>query len=194
MKRINRYNRRRRSERKAFGFLVGIFFILAGSLLFYITGESVEESDRIGDVSFSVTKPFGDKPDGDEGMILEDPGQHLTEDCTLTLGENSKTAYIRAKICLGGLDAAQGRQLKEKLSLKSGWVYNQMDGYYYYQNPVEAGECVCFFDGLTVPDNWERSSEKVCFCMEVWMEAAELGRIKIIYDTNQKICGWTKNF
>lgn len=192
MKKINRCKRRRRVQ-KSPGFIWEIFLIaLVGSLFFYITGESVEENGRIGEVYFSVTEPLGDKLYTDGSTIQVEPGQRVTKDPTLILGKNSKSAYIRARIFFSGLDALLRRQLEEGVALKSGWIYNPMDGYYYYQYPVNAGEKICFFDSLTVPESWDQKQGKIHFCLEVRMEAAEIGCIKIIYDTQQNMCGWTK--
>lgn len=190
MRKEDRHQKRRKAERKAFCILFGIFFVIGGSLLFYITGEGVEEGKQIGDVSFSVEEPLGDKLHGEGSTIHVKPGQRLIIDPTVTIKKQSKPAYIRARILFGGLNAVMRREVEAGISLQYGWVHNSMDGYYYYQYPLEAGDRVCFFDEMTVPENWS----EICFCMEVQVEGAEVGCIETLRDERQKISGWTKNF
>ena len=191
MRRENRHKKRRQAEQKVFVILFSITFMLTGSLLFYITSQGRETKGSVGDVAFSLTEPLGDKLYTDGSTVQVAPGQRLAKDPTITLKKGSKPAYIRARILFGGLNASMRKALEEQISVKSGWIQNPGDGYYYYQYPVTAEQSVCFFEAVTIPEEWSERSERIRFYMEVEVQAAEIGCIETTWNQQQKIIGWT---
>lgn len=193
-KRRARRLRRRRAERRAF---LGMFFLCllaAGVFAFYIVGKGEGSSGDFGKAALILTEPKADEISKNlkDTTIYLKPGQTVVKDPTLTLKKGSKTSYIRARLLYGGLDALKREELEEGLELLEGWVKNPEDGYYYYQYPLKAGESVCFFRSLTIPESWEKVPEHVCFCFEVDAETAEAEKVELVRDQKQKIVEWHK--
>lgn len=192
MRRENRHRRRRQAERKVLCMLAGIVLVFGASLLFYIRGQGGEQKKTMGNVDFYVSEPLGDKLYENGTTIQVKPGQSLAKDPTITIKKHSALSYLRARILFGGLDMQEREELEQNLAVKSGWLKNPMDGYYYYQYPVSGGDKVCFFDTLTIPESWEGREGELCFCLEIDVEAAQMEYIRVCRDENQKISGWTK--
>lgn len=193
-KRRARRLRRRRAERRAFLGTCFLCLLTAGIFAFYIVGKGEGAAGDFGKASLILTEPKADEISKNlkDTTIYLKPGQTVVKDPTLTLKKSSKTSYIRARILYGGLDALKREELEEGLELLGGWIKNPEDGYYYYQYPLEAGESVCFFRSITIPESWEKVPEHVCFCFEVDAEAAESDKVELVRDQEQKIVEWHK--
>lgn len=190
MKNRNRYKRRRQAEQRTC--LVLICFVLAMglSLFFYIRGQGGEKKGRIGNVDFEVREPLGEKLFSEKGVLVGEPGQTLAKDPTIYLERHSAPAYLRVRILWGGLNGFFRRAVEEKLMLKKGWEKNPKDGYYYYQYIALGGEQIPFFDSVEIPERLGDSGEKIRFCMEIHVEAAETDRIEVERGRGQKILAW----
>ena len=127
MKKELRHRRRKKAERQAFGILAGILLVFMGSLLVYLKGQGVEETECIGNVDFSLWEPLGDKLYESGSTIQVVPGQRLAKDPTVRLKDHSAVAYLRIKILLGGLSGKMREELEQGLSVKNGWIKNLKD-------------------------------------------------------------------
>lgn len=183
MRKEGRHRRRKQAERKAFGLLLGVLLVLGGSLLFLNHSQGTERRDRIGNVDFTLSGILEDR-------LFAVPGQQLSKEAVIHLEKHSKPAYLRVRIFWGGLNGIMREELEQNLSLGTGWVKNPMDGYYYYQAAVNGGEAVCFFELLTVPEHWESRREEIGFCMKLHVEAAEDGKIGLLWNREGEINGW----
>jgi len=168
--------------------IMGVF--LVGTGLFFGGFCGTKQRNCIGKVDFQLVEPLGDRLYGEIGIIRVEPGQRLAKDPTIIIKETSDVAYLRTKILWGGLSIPMREVLEENLTLENGWIKNQEDGFYYYQYPVAEGDEVCFFDMLTVPQNWIELQTEVSFCMKFQVEAAEIERIELLYNKERMINGW----
>lgn len=137
---------------------------IGATLAYFTDSDSATNIITMGNVDIDLDEPNFDPGDDDDTIENVIPNQDIVKDPTITLGEDSERAYIRATITymmddmiMNPLQASELEALitreGSKLVENTLWVKGE-GNYYYYQNIVEPGEKVVFFDHVKIPSNW----------------------------------------
>lgn len=175
-----------------------------GATLAYFTDNATAENTiNMGKVDIDLTEPHFDKTDGDEDNTISNvlPGDRITKDPTITLADDSESAYIRATITymmdgvvMNPLQASQLEGLIElngtKLVESTQWIKGDSN-YYYYQSAVQPGESIVFFDTVVIPGSeWKNEVADSEIQVIVQAEAIQEKNFTPAKNDNQQIVGW----
>lgn len=127
--------------------------------------------------------------EGDVPVRYLRPGDVLEVKRVIHMGRKAARAYLRIKVLLKGMTAAQQEDLLERMETSPEWHYQYEDGYFYCQEPADAGEQTVFSAKVQVPKQWADLQEEVCFCVSVLTEAAECDLVQPEMVGNV-LCGW----
>lgn len=101
------------------------------------------------------------------------PGDFVHKKAEIKVEKGSGTAYLRVKLVVCGGTAAQQKDLLENIEIGHDWYYQEKDGYFYYQKPMEEGDKAVFQAAVQVPQKWSELENTVCFRLNVVAEAAQ---------------------
>lgn len=163
-----------------------------GATLAYFTDtESATNVITMGNVDIELEEPGFDKEDGNEDNTIEDitPGEEIVKDPTITAGENSQDAYVRAKIEITGLSEKQEEQLMAGITINEDWVLSE-DGYYYYQKILAATQSATLFNTVVIPSEWGNDMADKTFKIIVDAEAIQSDNFEPTKDDAENIIGW----
>lgn len=179
-----------------------VLLVLAaeGILVYRINSHAMQNVVTVGNVNIHLTEPEYERQRDEEesesetgqAIVVENvkPGEKILRDPTIVVEEGSQTAYLRTRIVVKGLTEYQKNDLLEHIELASGWNYNTQDGYYYFKNPVTAGDKVNFFSGVTIPGAWKRMTEGVRFQISVLAEAVQASYLTPNINSDCQMIGW----
>lgn len=172
----------KRKKLRWFGIFIWIAAVLSGQVLkgsspnVRTVGKvhiSVENQEALLQTESGKRKVPAQSEMENQDICYLNPGEFLEETSRIQVGKGSKPAYLRTKILIGGITAAQQKDLLEQIETDSQWYYQKEDGYFYYQKPVEEGDTAVFSAKVCVPGQWSELQENLCFCVTVLVEAAE---------------------
>lgn len=148
---------------------------IVGTTLAYFSdkGEAVNII-TMGKVDIELTEPAFSENTGITNR-MEDivPNQRIDKDPTITVTEDSKDAYIRAKIEYKGLTEDQIGDLEKNIGFQEGWK-KEADGYYYYEPGfLTPGSGVVFFDTVLIPEKWGNEIAGKDFEINITAEAIQ---------------------
>lgn len=151
--------------------LIGVVGI--GATLAYFTDEAdAKNTITMGHVDIDIDEPNFPEDKKIENVV---PGDVITKDPTITVADDSKSAYIRAKVVLDDeLSDAQKSALLQNINIDTTkWYLNTDDGYYYYNAIVSAGDSVKLFDTVVIPETWGNEVADMSFTIDVFAEAIQ---------------------
>ena len=143
--------------------VLGIASVLAfgvrGTYALYQSTVSVQNHIQTGDVNIGIQE-YEEKEGkeflytGSEGrMVL--PSQRISKIPRVT--NYAEPCYLRVKI--SSHSEMPDCETQEIFGMSEEWI--QAEGYYYWPEPLETGESVDIFQGVTIPSNWtEETSDK----------------------------------
>lgn len=128
----------------------------------------------MGNVGIELTEPiFSEATDNENYISGVVPNQIIEKDPTITVLDDSKDAYIRAKIEFVGLTEEQMTELEQNINIQDGWE-KESDGYYYYKtSQLTAGESVVLFDEVLIPETWGNEIASAEFEINIIAEAIQ---------------------
>jgi len=202
------------NKKKAFTMTAAVALVGAmgvGATLAYFTDtEDATNVVTMGNVNIKLEESDGTKITSD-GLTFEDvlPGQTVTKEPMISLDGTSQDAYIRVKMDITMDDATEEQlghleDLEETLTqqiewttdnAKTRWLYNEADGYFYYNtklvktSDVEDEVTAVLFENVTIPTSWDNSMADTTFNIELTAEAIQadyLNEDVIVMDEN----GW----
>ena len=182
---------------------------IGGTLAYFTDSDNVNDTVSLGKVNISITERTTDTDASvqkDESGIVTGikytgimPGDIISKEPIVTVENDSKDAYIRAKIEIAGVDGAYSQEdgLQEYLSHVTynteacGWVLGN-DGYYYYQNIVNSTDNnqISVFTETYIPTSWGAEIRNKSFEVKINAEAVQSEYMNPIRDNNNKIIGW----
>lgn len=170
--------------------LVGVVGI--GATLAYFTDEAdAKNTITMGHVDIDLDEPNFPEDKEIENVI---PGDVITKDPTITVAEDSESAYIRAKVILDNkLSDEQKSELLANINIDTDkWYLNADDGYYYYNSIVSAGDSVILFDKVVIPETWGNGVADMSFTIDVFAEAIQSNNFTPTVDSvTGMITKWT---
>ncbi len=182
-------------ERKFFR-IAGLFMILAafwvdGMLFLRVQGNSPVSVVTVGDVSAMLMEAGEAGAEDEEGwqLVVEDarPGQAISCNPVVCMSDDSKQAYIRAKVSVEGLSKKKGREILEHLEQMPSWNYNPQDGYYYFKDPVSAGQQIPVFECVHIPEQWKGADK---FQVDIMVEVVQTSRLIPKIDAECRMLEW----
>lgn len=161
--------------------------IAGGTLAYFTDSKDASNVITMGEVTIDLTEPSF--PDD---KIIENvkPNQKIAKDPTITLGEDSNSAYVRATITMEGLDAKQQEEMLANIEINVGWYHNPTDGYYYFNTALtKENPKVVLFNEVTIPETWGNELSKRTFKINVNAEAIQADNFTPTFDGDY-ITGW----
>lgn len=152
---------------------------------------------NIGKIKVELRQRDNTKEETGDGLYQVEtiaPGEVIRTDTVLYAKEESNSGFLRARILVAGVNQLQKQELLDNLDLAEGWIYNSLDGYYYYQEQIEPGREIPFYYGVHIPNTWEESGSNIRFQMEVQAEAVEADRLTPEYNREAQLTGWRGDF
>lgn len=163
-----------------------------GATLAYFTDEAdAKNIITMGHVDIDIDEPNFPEDKKIENVV---PGDVITKDPTITVAEDSESAYIRAKVILDDeLSDEQKSDLLDNINIDTDkWYLNVDDGYYYYNAIVGAGESVILFDEVVIPETWGNEVADMSFTIDVFAEAIQSNNFTPTVDSvTGMITKWT---
>ena len=144
-----------------------------------------------GDVSIILAEPermaLGQRPE--QAIVIEHakPGQVIRREPTVCVSEESKQAYLRARILVSGIPEQQADALLGGLEQTAEWNLNPQDGYYYYKNSISPGQQIPVFESIHIPEHWKEVER---FQIDVMVEAVEASHLTPRVDAECRTMGW----
>lgn len=129
---------------------------IAGSSLAYFTdSEEADNTYTIGNVDIVLTEPHWNEGQDLGGFEVEAddlyPGEAVAKDPTVK-NEGKNPAFVRVKV--DGLENFTYRTDYVEGKLGTNWVYNDEDGYFYYDGVLAAGDTTdALFDQIVLNTN-----------------------------------------
>lgn len=181
---------------------------IGGTLAYFTDSDSVEDNVELGRVQVSITEKTNDdtavltkNEDGTvSGIEYSDimPGDVISKEPVIIVGENSSSAYIRAKIEIKGVDGAYSQEdgLEDHLkdvtfnTSECDWILGE-DGYYYYQKPVQALDEISVFTETYIPTSWGAEIKNKSFEISIYGEAIQEAYMELVKD-GDSIVGWNQ--
>lgn len=184
--------------------LVSLFMAVAligaigvGATLAYFTDtEETLNVVTMGHVDITLTEPNFDQNDGkvDNQITNIMPNTDIPKDPTVTVAKDSEDAYVRVKLAIKA-DSVEGEDDMEGLILSLldidtvNW-YLAEDGYYYYKNPMTAGDSATLFTKVSIPETWGNKFANIGFNISVVAEAIQADNFNPDTDADGMITGW----
>lgn len=165
---------------------------VGATLAYFTDNEAATNVITMGHVDVELDEPNFDTEDGEDDKTIEDilPGETIVKDPTITVGKDSKDAYIRAKIEFTGLDDNQQVELLNNINVDTTVWYLAEDGYYYYNAMVKAGSKVVLFDEVVIPQEWGNEVANLKFEINVSAEAIQADNFTPV-EKDGMIVAWT---
>lgn len=180
-----------------------------GSTLAYFTDSDTEENTvTFGFVDIELVEENFDTEDEEQDNRIYHivPNTPIDKDPTIIAQAGSEDMYLRVRIDVGGaltdmpiLEDADGEARDYVAELLEGididtekWVYNEDDGYYYYQEPVTdivENRRIPVFTTVTIPEKWGNEVADKTFTIDVSAEAIQADSFNP-HTTNGVIDGW----
>ena len=99
------------------------------------------------------------------------PGTTYDQPIGVSVPANTSNALLRAKITLTDEDGATDATLD--VTEETAWVYNDADGYYYYNGVAKANDGIDFISAITVPTTLTNEDANKIFTVNVIVEAIQ---------------------
>ncbi len=157
-----------------------------GSVWAYFTDTvQVKNTIQTGIVEISIdeyekTEDGEEKPYEDPKEII--PGDQISKIVRITNREES--AYIRAKVEF----QFENEELNGSIGIENltgveetNWIYK--NGYFYYKKPVNSGEVITLFQGVSIPESWDNTYANCRFHINVTAEAVQSANLEPNYET-----------
>lgn len=155
-----------------------------GATLAYFTDkDDATNVFTMGNVDVDLTEPNFDTEDGEADKTISNvmPGQTITKDPTITLGEDSLDAYIRVKLDVTGFENVENgdayiADIIDGLDINEEDWY-EVDGYYYFKNILtnaeENANVATLFTEVKIPTSWNNDVADVTFEIVVSVDAVQ---------------------
>lgn len=157
---------------------------VGGTLAWFTDKAEVTNTVTFGNVDISLTEPaFDELTSNDRYLDNVLPGDEIGKDPTIT-NTGANDAWIRAKITttlpVGATAPTDGIDTIYNIDTTK-WVFNQTNGYYYYnvklaaQNDTDDDDTdvAVLFDEVTIPTNWTNTISFKDLKIEVNVEAVQ---------------------
>lgn len=172
-----------------------------GATLAYFTDQAEAENIvTMGHVDIDLTE----KSEDEDSVMIEDglrfdnvmPGDVISKIPTITVADDSQNAYVRMKMEIttpegSGITAKDlellETGLRKNITNQTGWSYN--DGYYYYNDALEATEFVDFFQHVDIPAEWHNNTADGSFTIKLQAEAIQEENVQPTKE-GDLIVGW----
>jgi len=161
--------------------LIAVIGVVGSTLAFFTDNDSKTNTFTMGNVNGTLeeTKEDGSKGtlDPDTGITYNEvlPGDQLSKRPFMVLGGNSADAYARIKLTWDTSKLSSDEQkamfaqfTPQLVGVGDKWVYNEADGYYYYQDVIKAGNSTQeLFQTVSIPQEWTNTMKDVSFALKV---------------------------
>lgn len=176
--------------------LVAVALIGVGGTLAYFTDrEEATNVVTMGHVDIELDEP--NYQPGEDGVYENVvPNMTITKDPTITVEEGSEDCYVRAKLEITGLEGlvkdntTYADMLLAGININTEDWYLGEDGYYYYNEKMEAGDSVSLFTTVKIPEKWGNEVVGREFDIVVSAEAIQFDNFAPTTNDNGMITAW----
>ena len=149
---------------------------MGATLAYFTDSDSAENVITMGHVAIRLTEETNDPlAITEEGLAFSNivPGEQLSKKPIITVANDSKECYLRAKIELVGLDEDHETELMEQIDLDATlWTLGD-EGYYYYQQMAVPKQAIPLFTTVSIPSGWGNEVADTTFRMNITAEAIQ---------------------
>lgn len=141
--------------------------ITVGSTLAWLSDkDSAKNTFSIGNVDVTLVEENWNPEEGKDIY----PGKTVTKD-PIVKNVGNNPCYVRAKIIFSNESLKNYIQFNDLDT--TNWVYNESDGYYYFQTPVSKNsQTTELFKSVTLKDNY-KETDIISFDIDVYTEAVQ---------------------
>lgn len=132
------------------------------------------------------------------------PGQTLDKDPTISLKNDSQTAYVRVKLIVDVPDGVEVDEdfagqlddlydvIQSSMVASGNWAYNSVEEALYYQYIVDDETAANLFKTVTIPTGWDNSAANQTFNITIKAEGIQSEYLTDVLerDVSGKIIGW----
>lgn len=118
------------------------------------------------------------------------PGACIPIHSVIKVGKHSHPAYLRVQVVARGLNESLKRELLRHLQVGDGWIWNEQDGQFYYQEKVKEGDQILFCKEVEIPESWGALEQSPAFQFELIAEAVEATYLAAEINESRPLLQW----